>query len=711
MSNRPEEPVAAAAAPRSRSALPDGLAHAAETAWQALAGDLLERRAAGTVAEAEAAARRQLEELAFDALCRRPGPDDSPAASFRQAILAEDPPADILEALHQHLLSRQLHRRAGGGLRCRAHRGTRRSQGIYYTPDYIADYLVRHCLADTGRSSTPRILDPACGCGRFLLAAAHYLLRQGRPAAEIARSLHGRDLDSEAIEVARRILALTLVPSQAAPDTAQISATLRHNLTCADALADPLPAAPSFDVVLGNPPYRRERGAKALLDRVAGTGLRRYRSPRMDLAYYFLHRGIELLAPGGRLGFILGAYWTAGRGAGRLIATLRQSVHLDEIFLLDRLQVFPQVAGHHVMLVLSKPPSDRPTTVRLPLADRQSVARDYVARDYVAGPAPVHSFTKTAGQLFRHGQLDLEPPAEQLLERLSLLPTLGRLGKVRQGIAENPAGVTRAANAQHGSPWRVGQGVFALTPDELERLGLPPEERGLIRPYHDLCDLGRYHWEASPSRRLIYSTRETWPRLQDFPVLAAHLARFRPILEARRETRQGARAWWHLHWPREPRIWEVPKLVALQMAPRPSFAVAHAPTWSSFSTNVFVPGPQVREDLRYFAAILNSRLLWKWFQHHAKRRGVGLEINGHVLARAPIRPADFACPLDVARHDRLVELADQMQNLSCRRRIAGRPHPGGDWETIDAEIDRLVYELYGLSAADIDAVDSACREN
>mgnify|MGYP001765005775 CR=1 FL=1 len=73
---------------------------------------------------------------------------------------------------------------------------------------------------------------------------------------------------------------------------------------------------------------------------------------------------------------------------------------------------------------------------------------------------------------------------------------------------------------------------------------------------------------------LIYATAETWPELVQWPVLAGHLARFRPIMEARRETRQGLRPWWHLHWPRDGSLWESDKIVALQMARRPAFVPA-----------------------------------------------------------------------------------------------------------------------------------------
>ncbi len=131
----------------------------------------------------------------------------------------------------------------------------------------------------------------------------------------------------------------------------------------------------------------------------------------------------------------------------------------------------------------------------------------------------------------------------------------------------------------------------------------------------------------------------------------------------------------------------------------------------SSSANVFLPGSEVREHLNYFAALLNSGLLWKWFCHHAKRRGVGLEVNGHVLARAPIRRVDFQSAHDTATHDQLVRLVDRMLELSSCRRIAAEPETEAEWHKTDAEIDRLVYRLYDLNETDIVAIEAACQED
>ena len=58
----------------------------------------------------------------------------------------------------------------------------KKAGGVYYTPAYIVDYIVRQTVGRLVEGQTPRqisrlrILDPACGSGSFLLGAYRYLL-------------------------------------------------------------------------------------------------------------------------------------------------------------------------------------------------------------------------------------------------------------------------------------------------------------------------------------------------------------------------------------------------------------------------------------------------------------------------------------------------------------------------------------------------------
>jgi hypothetical protein len=333
------------------------------------------------------------------------------------------------------------------------------------------------------------------------------------------------------------------------------------------------------------------------------------------------------------------------------------------------------------------------------------------AEALVRGTIPAVAWKKSAEQLFRAGRIDLEPPADSILARLDRWPPLAELAMVRQGIAENPAAINAKTNAAFGNRWRVGQGVFALRPADVERLGLSPGEQALLRPYYDVGDVDRYALAELPSLRLIYSTKGTCPDIGPYPRLKAHLERFRPIMEARRETRRGSNRWWHLHWPRDEALWQSPKILCLQFARRPSLVAVRRPAYVPFSVNVVLPLADTPESPDYLCGLLNSRLLWKWFEHHAKRRGVGLEINGRVLARTPMRRIDFSRADQRAQHDEVAQLAHTMSDLTRRRNEARRQSQRADLaeqlNAADRRIDLLVYHLYGLTDEEIAQVEES----
>jgi hypothetical protein len=465
-------------------------------------------------------------------------------------------------------------------------------------------------------------------------------------------------------------------------------------------------ASGGFDIVIGNPPYRRELNHKELMAEIAESEFgQKFSVARMDLWYYFVHRGLEMLRDDGVLAFITNSYWVASTGARKLVKAMRTESSLQEIFDLEKLKVFDEVSGQHMMFRLHK---GRPQGTVL-IKRCRGISRS--AEEYVRGIADSTDYRKSHTDVFRGNSVDLEPADGEILEKICMHSPLSSLGLVRQGIAENPATVTKKTNVEFGSRWRIGVGVFSLTPNELLEMNLPDEEASIVVRYHDLCDIGRYFLARNPSRRLIYSTKDTWPILGAFPTIAAHLKKYSPIMKKRRETQKGSNSWWHLHWPRSPELWESSKIICLQMEVRPSFSIANRPCYVPFSANVFRPSQTCREHLSYIAALLNSRVLWKWFTHHAKRRGVALEINGGVLERAPIRRIDFRSSEQVELHDKVVRIADRLQvlgtDLRIRRSEQARSAIEIEFSALDVELDRIICQLYDLSPLELTSLPVA----
>src|SRR5262249_49849494 len=86
-------------------------------------------------------------------------------------------------------------------------RAARRLAGAYWTPPAGAEWLP----GPPGLRAPPApVVDPACGGGALLWAAARRMLARGTAPAEVARRVAGVDIDPRAIAAARASLGALL---------------------------------------------------------------------------------------------------------------------------------------------------------------------------------------------------------------------------------------------------------------------------------------------------------------------------------------------------------------------------------------------------------------------------------------------------------------------------------------------------------------------
>ncbi|MDD1687266.1 hypothetical protein [Methanoregula sp.] len=90
-------------------------------------------------------------------------------------------------------------------------------------------------------------------------------------------------------------------------------------------------------------------------------------------------------------------------------------------------------------------------------------------------------------------------------------------------------------------------------------------------------------------------------------------------------------------------------------------------------------------------------------------RGGYLRFFTQDLAKLPIRTINFADPADKAHHDRRVALVMQMLELNKKLQDTSLDYDkellSRQVEAADASIDKLVYELYGLTQEEIGIVE------
>jgi hypothetical protein len=115
-------------------------------------------------------------------------------------------------------------------------------------------------------------------------------------------------------------------------------------------------------------------------------------------------------------------------------------------------------------------------------------------------------------------------------------------------------------------------------------------------------------------------------------------------------------------------------------------------------------------DFKYLLGILNSVLATFYYRNRliTNRRSIAQLKKLHLDA-LPIRTIDFDDPADAGRHDRMVALVEQ--TLDLHKKLAATTIPADrtlyqrQIEATDRQIDTLVYELYGLSEDEIRIVE------
>ena len=225
----------------------------------------------------------------------------------------------------------------------------RSALGAFYTPPCLSARLLDLATEGGFDWATGRLLDPAAGAGAFLVQAALRLrssLRDGEPAfvlAQVGVRLSGLELDENAARLAQASLEIALADvvlasGRPVPPVVQICDTLEEA------------PSPSFDLVVGNPPYGR----------VTLTIEQRARFSRSlyghaNLYGVFTDLALRWTKPGGLIAFLTPTSFLAGQyyaALRRLLVDEAPPVALD--FVHARKGVFEDVLQETMLTVYRK---------------------------------------------------------------------------------------------------------------------------------------------------------------------------------------------------------------------------------------------------------------------------------------------------------------------------------------------------------------------
>lgn len=678
---------------------------------------------------------------------------------------------DILGQVYEQFLGKVIRLTEGHRAVVEEKPEVKKAGGVYYTPTYIVNYIVRETVGRLLENQTPkqaarlRILDPACGSGSFLLGAYEHLLgwhldfytrhnpekwakgaqpvlvqvASGKWKLTIAErkrilldNIFGVDIDPQAVETTKLSLLLkvlegetqqTLQPvlrifrERALPD-------LENNIKCGNSLISPnfyhqpklplldeaeryrinvfdwaaefphilrrrsapaelretaaalsldytvpgvplhgsyattkpkrgktapppLPSQPEweggFDAVIGNPPYG------AYLSPGESRYLRQsFRTATKDLDTYvlFMERGVQLAGSGARISMIVPTGWYSGAK----FSALRRFIasHTDpQNFVNLPYDVFRAWVDTTVFVLLK-----RSDALGWPRSAPQVVSlRTFQKRHRIRSLAEFDEQIRKAdfSQWFASGGDEFLTYADTAATEL--IQKMNRLGRPLGELSDIQRGVT----------------PFSLT----ERRCHPtsrPAFCGTVR---------RYRLERGPQRFIRFD--ET-------------LAEFKPD-----------------------RYFHGPRLLLRELISR-QFRLQAVKVTESFVTNKsmqsLLPVPH-GPDLDYLLGILNSRLL-SWYFLHRSNVGQRDDFPKIVLKETralPVRVVNPNAPAEASRHEQIVQLVRAMLALHQRLATARTPQEKTSLErqitATDAHLDRLVYDLYGLTADEIKIVESA----
>lgn len=314
------------------------------------------------------------------------GREDIYAYDFKQI------PSDILGGVYESYLSyiAQSKKIDKKEVKVKS-RQKRKEQGIFYTPRYIVDFIVKNTLEERLKECQSitelkkvKVLDPACGSGSFLVKALEAINNKykefGNPGKQFTKSeillsnIYGVDLDPQAIELAKLNLLIEALDEKAKlPDitphlcvgNSLVSGTQEElekyfgkdwreqkPFNFEEEFQEVFKQG-GFDVIIGNPPYIMVENLQ-LKEREYMMSKFKTAQKRFDIYIGFIEKAITLLKKGGLLGFIIPYQFLTQDYAEKIRSLILKECAIKQIVDLSQQKVFQQATVRNIILIIKK---------------------------------------------------------------------------------------------------------------------------------------------------------------------------------------------------------------------------------------------------------------------------------------------------------------------------------------------------------------------
>jgi len=309
-------------------------------------------------------------------------------------------PADVLGSVYESYLgyklqtakskNKKLFDEEGREITIHKDAKKRKEQGIYYTPIFIVDYIVRNALtpvldkcASINDLKKIKVLDPACGSGSFLIKALEAIAEKYKEFGSdnehikrqiILENLYGVDLDMQAVEIARLNLLINSL------DTKEALPMLDKNIKNGNSLIsgadedlekqfgknwrDKKPfnwqeqfpqvfKQGGFDVIIGNPPYIRNRELEDSDKKYFGDKFVSAQG-QYDIYQLFFEQSINIIKTNGYLGFITSNKYAIADYGKKLREFILENCKIISIVDVSNIDIFKEASTYPYIIILQK---------------------------------------------------------------------------------------------------------------------------------------------------------------------------------------------------------------------------------------------------------------------------------------------------------------------------------------------------------------------
>ena len=456
-----------------------------------------------------------------------------------------------------------------------------------------------------------------------------------------------------------------------------------------------------FDVVIGNPPYIRIQTMKEWAPREVELYKEHYRAAskgNYDIYVVFAEKGLSLLNAHGRLGFILPHKFFNAQYGAPLRQLISGGKHLAEVVHFGDQQVFENATTYTCLLFLDKAGREACNVQKV-----SDLPAWLAHREAVAGIVPAARITESEWNFAIGSGADL-------FQRLSEMPVkLGDVADVFVGTQTSADDVFVLDDCRLEGEYVVGMSKALGGTVKVEADCVKPFLRGKdIRRYEPIAATAQLicpYEITSENCRLLTATE----MMDNFPLAMAHLMRNKAALSMREKGKFKGNNWYAFGYPKSMTLFQKPKIVVPDYNNVASFTFDDKGHFYKTGYGVISKENHLLSTF-YILGLINTRLLFRYLTSiGTSLRGGYVRFWTQYISQLPIRTINLSAPADRAWHEQMVELVERMLDLHKRLAAAKTPPDRTALQrqivATDRQIDRLVYELYGLTEEEIRIVE------